>query len=173
MTAMQHNLIDLIDEEAIDLDDEAPIIFRNSPYYTNESLTEMLDLNLDSFKILSLNCQSLYAKYNELKIYVESIYNMKFSAICLQETLLHNNSDVTLLQLNGYNLIWKGRSASTHGGVAIYLKDTFSYKILPITSNSNIWDGLFIEIFINELHSNKSIIIGNIYRPPQRYIRKL
>ena len=165
----QHSLLDLINEQAYDDEDEAPTIFQHSPYYDEEGIKQISLSNPNSFKILSLNCQSLQAKFDQIKLYIEnSLSNVH--AICLQETWLNCDSDTSLLQLNGYNLISKGKSASAHGGVAIYLKDTFKYSILTINSLSNIWDGIFIEIIIDESYSTqfkKTLILGNIYRPPR------
>ena len=77
---------------------------------------------------------------------------------------------IFLLHLDGYNLISKGKSASQHGGVAIYLKNDFCYKVLPLNSISNRWDGLFIEVEASNIvppHAYKPLIIGNTYRPPR------
>ena len=170
MTETNYSLLDLVNDEIYNNEDEAPSVFQCSPYYSNEGLQEIFSNVPNTFKIISLNVQSLNAKFNELKIYIEAICKSDFSAVCIQETWLSDESDLSLLQLNGYNLISKGKSSSQHGGVAIYLKEDFRYKILPICSHSNIWDGIFLEIDLNESLnqcSNKTVIIGNIYRPPR------
>jgi hypothetical protein len=158
-----------VNEETIDNEDEAPCIFQNSPYYNEESFNELFDANIESFKILSLNCQSLNAKFNQLQLYIEETCMSKFNAICLQETWLSDQSDLTLLKLNGFNLISKSKSSSQHGGVAIYLSDKFTHKILSFSSQSNSWDGLFIEVEVNDplFQYNKNVVIGSVYRPPR------
>jgi hypothetical protein len=164
-----YNLLNLLNEDSYDEEDEAPSVFQISPYYNNEELKAFFCDNPHSFKLISLNCQSLNAKFNELKIYIEGCCSGHFHAICVQETWLNDTSDLSLLQLDGYNFISKGKSASQHGGVGIYLKKHFKYKILTINSQANIWDGLFIEVDINEVGSlsSKSLVIGNLYRPPR------
>ena len=89
-----------------------------------------------------------------------------FSAVCLQESWLSDDSDTSLFQLDGYNLISQGKLCSTRGGLIIYLKDTIKYKLIDIEANSNIWEGQFIEIE-QENVGNKKIILGNVYRPPR------
>jgi hypothetical protein len=151
-------------------EDETPQFFQHSPYYNTEGIGDFLSApNNAGFKIFLLNCQSLNSKFSELKTYIEGVFESKFDAICLQETWLSSSSDVSLLQLEGYNLISKGKLASNHGGVAIYLKDTYTYKVLSVDSPSNIWDGVFIEVSLNGSGSNsiKNLIIGSIYRPPR------
>lgn len=65
--------------------------------------------------------------------------------------------------------MYNNSSCSTHGGVGIYLRDCFEYTIISIENNSVIWDGMFIEVAVNINNStdSKTIIIGNVYRPPQ------
>ena len=63
-------------------------------------------------------------------------------------------------------MIHTPRTCSTHGGVAIYLQENFEYKNLFINGNTEIWDGLFIEITINNENGQK-LVVGNIYRPPR------
>ena len=87
------------------------------------------------------------------------------SVICLQEWLVCDNDDTIHLQLHGYNKIVKGKSASGKGGLIIYLKDIYNYKIISQPYNPDIWEGLFIEISGGGL--NRYYIIGNIYRPPK------
>lgn len=171
MNEGQMSLLDILNEESNDNDEEAPSIFQHSPYYNDEGLEELFTVNQSSFKLLSLNVQSLNAKFCELKMYIENCCKSRFHAICLQETWLTDDFDLSQLQLEGYNLISKGKVASRHGGVAIYLKDSFNYNILSYSSAAKIWDGLFLEIVINESFSQtktrKTIILGNIYRPPR------
>ena len=66
--------------------------------------------------------------------------------------------------LPGYNLINQPAVCSKHGGLMIYVKECFSYKIKSLYKKSNIWEGVFIEINSDQL--SKPITIGNVYRPP-------
>ena len=58
----------------------------------------------------------------------------------------------------------QGKICTGHGGLAIYLNTNYNYKSINIYENNPIWEGQFIEV--TEISENKSIIIGNIYRPP-------
>jgi len=173
------SLVHKIDSCEINLNDELdnePPILQNSFYYSNEKFGHLLDEKKDSFIILSLNCQSLNAKYELLKTYVENFNSNhcnKLSAVCLQETWLTEDSDLTLLQLDGYNLIAVSGTCSAHSGTAIYLHDSYTFKELEFQNNSNIWDGQIIEISAeNHLanHRFKKLFLCNIYRPPRQNI---
>jgi hypothetical protein len=89
------SLLNLIETDESFNDDESPNIFHPSPYYDFNSAIELLGDKNDTFTILSLNIQSLHAKINELKIYIESYLEkaVHFSAICIQETWLRNDFD--------------------------------------------------------------------------------
>ena len=47
--------------------------------------------------------------------------------------------------------------------MAIYLNTNYNYKSINIYENYPTWEGQFIEV--TEISENKSILIGNIYRP--------
>ena len=64
-----------------------------SHYHLVDDLAQVLDNRLDQFTILSLNIQSINAKCNDLVVLIESLRNIKFTAICLQETWLGQNAD--------------------------------------------------------------------------------
>ena len=105
------------------------------------------------------------------------IYNSadsKISVLCLQETWLSADADLSLLQLPGYTLISSGKSYNAHGGVAIYLHEDFNYDILPIHGDNHIWDGQFIEIYLDNHGANKKkVVLGNIYRPPRSLVENI
>ena len=106
------------------------------------------------FSILSLNIQSLNAKFDLLQIFVQQLRqsNHEFSAICLQESWLSNAADTSLYQLEGYTLIFQGKTCSQHGGLVIYLITKYNNTILrniyipPCELNDNY------SLFNNELN---------------------
>ena len=140
---------------------------KQSIYIDDEDVEEVLNIKENDFVILSLNCQSLSAKIDSLKVLINQINNQhKLSAICLQETWLSSESDTSLFEIQGYNLISAGKYCSPHSGLMIYLREDYNFTILNLHTQSMIWDGLFIEIHGKAL-GRKHIIVGNIYRPPR------
>ena len=91
--------------------------------------------------------------------------NFKFSAICLQESWLSTDDDISPFQLDGYTCISQGKTCSNKGGLIIYLNETFKYKPLQNTHRYETWEGQYIQVHGGGL--SKKIIIGNIYRPPK------
>ena len=148
--------------------DYEPVLTQNSTYYDDAKLICTLQNSPNTFKILSLNCQSLNAKIDQIKLKLNLFERegVEFNAICLQETWLSNNSDNSLLHLEGFHMIPNGKRISSHGGLVIYLKNTFKFNIIDLQVNSNIWEGQFIEIIFPSQFEN-NLILGNIYRPPR------
>ena len=140
--------------------------FRHSLYVDLSEVQSIFQNNQNEFLILTLNIQSVNAKFNNLFPVIDNLASqgLYLGAICLQETWTSTDSDLSLLQLPGYQLIHHGSKCTKHGGLMIYLNDSYSYKIRNLFTNSNIWEGLFIDITGGNLC--RTFTIGNIYRPP-------
>ena len=136
-----------------------------SLYYEMECLPSYLK-NKGHFNILSLNIQSINAKFDALlsALEIAKQQNIFFDAICLQETWLKEDADLTLFQIPGYQCISKGKTCSQHGGLITYLHENFASTEINTNSDSLIWEGQFI--LVKDIEFNKEIILGNIYRPP-------
>ena len=63
-------------------------------------------------------------------------------------------------------MISTGHYASNHGGLVIYLNDSWNYKLKSCQTDSQIWEKQTIKIFNHNDLKKKTIIIGNVYRPP-------
>ena len=157
------NIIDPINEEG-----EINLI-KPSPYYGIDSLPTSIAQSPGQFNILSINAQSLNAKYNELILLLEIAQkqNIRFHAICVQESWLNETSDYTTVAIDGYKCIHQGKRAecSNHGGLITYVDENFDVSRLDINNESALWENLFISI--KGTGHNKNIIVGNIYKPPK------
>ena len=148
-------------------DDSKPYSIDESPYHTKTEFMDELRKYQNAISVLSLNIQSLNAKYNELCIFVDELYtklNCAPSVICLQETWLGPESDATIYSLKNYNMITQDSICSKHSGIAIYVHQDFTVSKLDYYKENNVWEGLFIEIC--RISSKDKITIGNIYKPP-------
>ena len=168
------SLLDILNTQYDEDDEEGnemPNVFSPSPYYSNDDAIDLLSGKKDVFTLLSLNCQSLFAKFDQLQVYLNHFQDSlcQFSVIGLQETWLSSEHDISFLQIEGYNFIHKPKSASQHGGVAFYIKNNIEYQVLPVTVDDSICDSLFLELKLNSNDANNcsKVILGNIYRPPR------
>ena len=134
-------------------------------------ITDHLNILADEYKdrlsIFSSNIQSKYAKFNELEIFIEELntINFKFNVICLQESWITDNSDLSQIQLPGYNCIIQGNSCSEKGGLVIYIDTRLKYEVLINLSEYEYCEEQIIKVTGGGLPNE--IIIGNIYRPPR------
>ena len=146
----EHEITNFCYSQYVDIS-EIQSIFQNSP---------------NEFLILTLNIQSVNAKFDNLFPVIANLASqgLYFGAICLQETWTSSDSDLSLLQLPGYQLIHQGSKCTKHGGLMIYLNVNYNYEIRNLYTNSNIWEGLFIDI--NGGNLCRTFTIGNIYRHP-------
>ena len=158
------NILNLDHEN--DFDD----MIQHSHYYDSNNFIDILKNKNKCFSILSTNIESLNSKHTELDIFVEELHdqNCEISAFCLQECWIKDEIDSQHLSISGYNMIVQGRSASTKGGLVIYLKDCYNFKISPQSRSSEYCEILFIEVSGGNLTQN--YIIGNVYRPPRDLI---
>ena len=83
--------------------------------------------------------------------------SVQFDVLCLQETWLNETSCFSLLDIEDYNFIPQSSPCSAHGGLAFYLHKKYMFEKLPLYVQSEVWEGLFIEISGHTL--NKNIII--------------
>ena len=137
-------------------------LIQHSPYYPDGNIPKAKSINANVFNVLSLNCASINAKIDEIKIQIQQINNngTEIHAICLQETWLSNESEI-----RDFQLISQWKCCSSRAGLLIYLQSNINYKVLQICPTSTIWEGQFIEIIGNNVPPTK-IVLGNIlYRP--------
>jgi hypothetical protein len=141
-----------------DGNDGADFDFVESPYLTSNIRCDYTDpvsysndfKNLTELSVLSLNVQSLSAKFSELKDLITLLSKTKSEpdVICLQE--IWQISPHADFSLPGYSkLEFKIRSNNVQGGgVGIYVKKSYSYTISSIHSifADRIFESIFVEI---------------------------
>ena len=161
------DLVKLVTNDPIKDDCDEIDTMSYSPYFLPSNLANLLTNSKSSFGILSLNAGSLSVKFNSLQILLESLshQNIRFPVICIQESWISDESMLQLLQLDGYDSFHVNATASTHGGVVTYVENSYDVTIKAQVNNSDIWDGLLLEIKHENL--NNEIIIGNICKPPK------
>jgi len=148
------------------IDDPSNDLFLPSNYYDMNEFKAFLKKE-NGMHILSLNCCSLRAKFDDIHIFLQDVlsHNLQIDLLCLQETWLKPGENIDHLNIEGFNFIGESRRISTHGGLGIYIRNSLEYKKLNLGQPSDIFESQFIEIY-SQGRSNEKIILGNIYRPP-------
>ena len=117
-------------------DDEIELI-SHSPYYLPSCLPNHLATGDKSFTVLSLNAQSILAKFTGLQVMLELFAspNIHFHAIYIQESWIHDDSKLPLVELEGYQCFSIKATTSSHGGIITYVDDKYDVQI-----NKNVDD---------------------------------
>ena len=144
-------------------------VINHSPYYSECDFQKLIT-SKDTLSIMSLNCQSINAKFDDLQLFINrSNERGHLSIICLQETWTDNNCDISLYQLPNYKLFHKGKQCSSHRGLFIYVHEEFNVEPANIAFNSTRWEGFCLKITQTRPYV-KHYVIANIYRPPYESI---
>ena len=87
---------------------------------------------------------------------------------CNTETWLTNNIPNSVVDISGYSLVRKDRSADKRGGgVCTYIKSSIDFTTIG-ERNDSPFESLWVHLRPNRLPRGFScIIIGIIYHPPQ------
>ena len=131
----------------------------------NEVNKDFENFSSETFSILHLNIRSMNKNFENFQAFYKSL-NMSFSIICLTETWANdiNFDKNSLFQLEGYNPIHQIRKNRKGGGVAIFIQNSFLYKVrADLSINCDDIESLSIEIINDE---SKNIIFNVVYRPP-------
>jgi hypothetical protein len=149
-----------------DDDTDEPLHSYTSNYYDIKGMSDFLTSNIGKISILSLNTQSLNAKFDKLQIIIKELklLNLEFSILCFQETWLTESSITEIFNIDNYTAFHQGSSCSRHGGLSIYVINSLAVKNCTHFNTFSTWEGLSLDI---PLHNNKSLTIFNIYRPPK------
>ena len=117
-------------------------VIRCSPYITDDLLLQFMENRKYGLNILSLNCQSLHAKFDYIRLLIDKFMqkDCPLQAICLQETWFSSETDLSLYSIPGYHMISTGHYASNHGGLVIYLNKKWEYKLIADVTESKLWE---------------------------------
>ena len=75
--------------------------------------------------------------------------------------------------VDNYQLVTKNRYASAHGGLAFYIHKSWNFKIRQDTTDSPLWEEMFVDIIDHRSPSNVKFSMGNFYRPPHTTVAQL
>ena len=157
-------------------EEEANLI-EDSEYFNNDEHQATFRMNSQKLSILNLNCQSINAKFDKIKLFLECIDNNSnpVSIITLQESWGSELSDMNYFNLPNYTLVYDDYRLSSHGGLITYIHNSFDFRrldILEYNQISTVYESIIIEICKKISKFNK-YIIGNIYRRPSDSVDEL
>ena len=152
----------------IDQDDssESPIHDLNTcEYYAPKDIANLAQQGVDPFSSLCMNIQSINAHWEGLLELLGNTNTNSFTIDCLGLTEIFRINDFSNYNIEGYHpIVYKTRPDRNRGGIGLYVNAQLSF--IPREDLSifipHVIESLFIEI---QISSNKSIIVGVVYRP--------
>ena len=138
-----------------------------SPYFDMQDVGPYIEKFKDKFVVLDTNIQSLNAKFDTFTLFLDQLasHDFYFSAICIQETWVNNSLQFETLHIPNYQTVFLPPTCSSHGGLVIYIHNSYQYKKLDLYTPSPVYEGLFLEIYGGGLP--RKLVLANIYRPPR------
>lgn len=115
------------------------------------------------FSVCHLNVRSLCSNFDA---FGQSVGASGYDVVALSETWLNESVSSEGIAMSDYNLIRQDRGGRG-GGVALYLRRCYSYKIMRASSCVHS-ESLWVELIVN----GKRIVIGVVYRPPRSSYRQ-
>ena len=115
---VRNDLNNLLDIDEIPDPDGEIVDLCKTEYIDSNELATYLSEHRNHFNILSLNTQSIRAKFDQLCVILSELYEkeLAFSVICFQESWLKDEDDVSPYLLPGYNLMNQPAVCNKHGG---------------------------------------------------------
>ena len=98
--------------------------------YIEPDIKPVIKSDAKEFIVLTLNI-SINAKFDNLYPVINNLSSMDLYsvAICLQDTWLSSDADVSLLHIPGYKTINQDSRCTRQGGLIIYLHEEYTYKL--------------------------------------------
>ena len=159
------NILNSQDQElSLDLDpnDIVPQTLFTS-YNLENDIISLSSSNCNKFFLSHFNIRSLNKNFDQFHTFVNKL-KFNHGVIGISETWLKDTSPSSLFSIEGYRLILNNRLNKRGGGVAFYITENLNYVLLDdFNLMSEVIESIFIEI---KVPNRRSIIIGEIYRPP-------
>jgi exonuclease III len=149
----------------LDLSNHFDLTSSSSPYIDMDEINEVANKN-DKYTSLHINIQGLPSKFDILNSTLNDLSSkdiqVDFIMIC--ESFL-TDVNQNLFNIPGYSLVTKNRMTKRRGGIALYVKNGYNFKLRnDIGVNvEGVFESLFIEI---KTKQNTKLIVGEIYRVP-------
>ena len=147
---------------------------RCSPYsISSDDLVIQSRENCENgLSIVSMNCQSLHAKFDYIRLLIDKFANNNcaLQVLCLQESWFSSETDLSPYIIPGYHMISTGHYASNHGGLVMYLNKKWEYKLIAegtdlhnnLRDNLNTFMGEFNATLLeNNANSQNTYMCGD------------
>jgi len=157
---------------------------------TDDNILEQLNINSNCYDIdelskhatnsinhrfkynaLHINIQGLLSSIDKLKHMINKLErnNISIDFILICETFLNGHDQECHCNIPGYDFVCKNRKYKAKGGIGIFVKNKYKFKIRD--DISTFIEGEYESIFIEIISKPHNAIVGEIYRIPNTPIQ--
>ena len=140
----------------------------NCNYYLEDSFNAkclQLQVKPDSFSMIHVNLRSIPKNLSKFEAYLHTLQN-NFTVIGISETWL-NETNASLYDLPGYKVVNNYRKGKRGGGVSLYIRNIVPFVVKnDLFIQEDIAETVFIELPKDAVGSDKDLVIGIVYKPP-------
>ena len=113
----ENSLSHLLERISPEIENETDLV-EHSKYYNDIAFKNLLYNAKSKISTLSLNCQSINAKFDKLKLFFDDVgIEHPISVICIQESWGHGEMEMSYFSLSNYSMVVENRRLSTHSGL--------------------------------------------------------
>ena len=112
---------------------------------------------------IHINARSLWKNYDDVHDLIHNTLDSKISIAAITETWINENTPLNMLKLENYNFVQTSRIGKRGGGVGFYIRKDVQFKVRTDLNHNY---GSFESLFIEALFSDRNVVVGVIYRPP-------
>ena len=115
--------------------------------------------------LIHFNIRSIQKNLQKFLNYIETL-EFQFAVMGFSETWF-TDTNHSLYDIDGYNMVSKYRMSKKGGGVCLYIRKSISYTLrIDLDAMNDCIEAKFIEIDRDAFRTSQDIVIGVIYRPP-------
>ena len=128
------------------IEDLLPTLKTNCSYYDEEQFNKIGKSDC-KFSMIHINARSLYKNLHNIKEFLHNI-SSPFDILAITETWGNEEKGMDF-KMEGYKFIYKNRKNRTGGGVALYVNEKLTHKIIETpTPDEDQIECLTIEVNI-------------------------
>ena len=141
----------------------------NCTYLTeNAAISKLKSFKEQLIILLSINCQSIHAKYNEILGCIDNFRNKGImpTMLACQELWVNTEANLDVFNVEGYNWHTNLRKHQRGGGVGILIQKQYKVDRLfeRISFKERICESICLKVSLNGF----KFVVLNTYRPPNQ-----
>lgn len=129
----------------------------NNNFNNPKTMLDIFSKRGSGLRFCHFNARSLKPKIDEVRLMFSP---NNTDVVCISETWLNDLIDDNMIAIPGYKVFRNDRRGKRGGGVAIFVKESISSRVIQVSTSSDV------EFIFVEIGNHNKCLVGCIYRPP-------